>query len=85
MNNIKNKETYQIEQNTERWSQNKLYNFFQMVRFDFIIDSNYKVWLMEINMSPNLDSGHFAANAVLYERVIEWALREGYHDRCLDE
>lgn len=82
---VVNSHTYQIEQNTERWSQNKLYNFFQMVRFDFIIDSNYKVWLMEINMSPNLDSGHFAANAVLYERVIEWALREGYHDRCLDE
>lgn len=81
---VVNSHTYQIEQNTERWSQDKKFNFFQMVRFDFIIDNNFKVWLMEINMSPNLDSGHFAANAVLYEKVIEWALRTGYHDRCLD-
>ena len=43
--------------------------FFELVRFDFIIDQYLKVWLMEVNMSPNLNSGHFAQNAALYRYV----------------
>ena len=39
-----------------------------MVRFDFVID--LKVYLMEANMSPNLSSAHFPANALLYEQVV---------------
>jgi len=80
--------TYQIEQSTHNFSTDKEtkntlpIKFFQLVRFDFIIDNNFKVWLMEINMSPNLDSGHFSANGILYERIIEWALRNGVADRC---
>ncbi|XP_048586419.1 probable tubulin polyglutamylase ttll-15 isoform X2 [Nematostella vectensis] len=45
-------------------------NFFEMVRFDFILDENAGVWLMEVNMSPNLSSGSHIDNAVLYEQVI---------------
>ena len=37
------------------------------VRFDFVIDEDLKVYLMEANMSPNLSSAHFPANARLYE------------------
>jgi len=43
--------------------------FFEMVRFDFVIDSKMNVFLMEVNMSPNLSSKHFAANRLLYEQV----------------
>lgn len=45
-------------------------NFFEMMRFDFVLDENLNVYLMEVNMSPNLSSAHFSANAKLYEHVI---------------
>ena len=45
-------------------------SFFEMVRFDFVIDSSLNVYLMEVNMSPNLSSGHFKPNSVMYEQVI---------------
>lgn len=45
-------------------------NFFEMMRFDFVLDENLNVYLMEVNMSPNLSSAHFSANARLYEHVI---------------
>merc|ERR1719219_979764 len=49
--------------------------FFEMVRFDFVIDDELKVYLMEANMSPNLSSQHFSANAGLYEEVVDALLR----------
>jgi len=49
--------------------------FFEMVRFDFVIDDQLNVYLMEANMSPNLSSAHFAANAALYEEVVDALLR----------
>lgn len=45
-------------------------NFFEMARFDLIIDANFKVHLIEANMSPNLSSAHFKQNSLLYEQVI---------------
>ncbi|CAB3364005.1 Hypothetical predicted protein [Cloeon dipterum] len=45
-------------------------NFFEMVRFDFIVDENFKVHLLEANMSPNLSSMHYPPNALLYEQVL---------------
>ncbi|XP_067680805.1 probable tubulin polyglutamylase ttll-15 isoform X1 [Haliotis asinina] len=45
-------------------------NFFEMVRFDFVLDEDLNVYLMEANMSPNLSSLHFAQNKRLYEHVI---------------
>ncbi|KAI6236856.1 putative tubulin polyglutamylase ttll-15 [Aphelenchoides besseyi] len=45
-------------------------SFFEMVRFDFIVDEQMNLWLMEVNMSPNLSSGHFKQNAKLYEQVL---------------
>jgi len=49
--------------------------FFEMVRFDFVIDDELKVYLMEANMSPNLSSAHFPANALLYEQVVHSLMR----------
>lgn len=45
-------------------------NFFEMVRFDFILDADMKVWLMEVNMSPNLSSASHKENKLMYEQVI---------------
>ena len=51
------------------------HNFFEMVRFDFVLDDKLKVYLMEANMSPNLSSKHFAQNRLLYEQVVYNVLR----------
>lgn len=45
-------------------------SFFEMARFDLMIDADLKVYLMEANMSPNLSSAHFKQNFLLYEQVI---------------
>uniref|UniRef100_A0A147BLW8 Putative tubulin polyglutamylase ttll4 n=1 Tax=Ixodes ricinus TaxID=34613 RepID=A0A147BLW8_IXORI len=49
-------------------------NFFELVRFDFVVDEDLNVFLMEANMSPNLSSAHFPQNGALYERVLLNAL-----------
>lgn len=41
-----------------------------MVRFDFLVDEDLNVHLLEANMSPNLSSLHFRQNQALYEHVI---------------
>lgn len=46
------------------------WNFFELSRFDFVVDEDLNVFLMEANMSPNLSSGHFPPNKLLYEQVI---------------
>ena len=45
-------------------------HFFEMVRFDFVVDEDLDIYLMEANMSPNLSSLHFAPNKILYEQVV---------------
>lgn len=45
-------------------------NFFEMMRFDLLIDEDLNVILIEANMSPNLSSAHFKENKLLYEQVI---------------
>ncbi|KAJ8719449.1 hypothetical protein PYW08_011624 [Mythimna loreyi] len=45
-------------------------SFFEMMRFDFILDEDMKVYLLEANMGPNLSSNHFPPNQLLYEQVI---------------
>lgn len=56
------------------WSKPELGNFFELVRFDFVLDEDLNVYLMEANMSPNLSSAHFSQNRELYERVLFNAL-----------
>lgn len=48
----------------------KTKNFFDLMRFDLIIDETLKVYLMEANMSPNLSSAHFKPNSLLYEQIL---------------
>ncbi|KAH9413452.1 Ttll-15p [Dermatophagoides pteronyssinus] len=45
-------------------------NFFELIRFDFTIDTDLNVYLMEANMSPNLASAKFPENRFIYEQVI---------------
>ncbi|XP_045460809.1 probable tubulin polyglutamylase ttll-15 [Harmonia axyridis] len=45
-------------------------NFFEMMRFDFLVDENLNVFLLEANMSPNLSSAHFPPNQLLYQQVL---------------
>lgn len=45
-------------------------NFFEMMRFDFVVNENLKVSLMEANMSPNLSSSHFPRNQLMFEQII---------------
>lgn len=62
---------YSKERNILRQSTHYTYrNFFEMVRFDFLIDQDLNVFLMEVNMSPNLSSEHFIGNKLLYEQVV---------------
>ena len=46
------------------------HHFFEMVRFDFVLDEKLNVYLMEANMSPNLSSLEYPPNKRLYEHVI---------------
>jgi len=62
---------YQMANNYNATSvEGSLNQFFEMVRFDFIVDENLDVYLMEANMSPNLSSRHFPPNRLLYEQVL---------------
>ncbi|XP_046848179.1 probable tubulin polyglutamylase ttll-15 [Xenia sp. Carnegie-2017] len=45
-------------------------NFFELVRFDFVLDDELKAWLLEVNMSPNLSSAAHSHNKLMYEKVI---------------
>ncbi|XP_049875108.1 probable tubulin polyglutamylase ttll-15 [Pectinophora gossypiella] len=46
------------------------HNFFELMRFDLVVDEELQVYLLEANMSPNLSSAHFAQNRLLYEQVL---------------
>ncbi|XP_052769440.1 probable tubulin polyglutamylase ttll-15 [Mya arenaria] len=50
-------------------------NFFELVRFDFVLDEDLKLFLMEVNMSPNLSTNHFKGNKRLYQHVMYNVLR----------
>lgn len=58
-----------IKEVMQRFKNNKQ-TFFEMARYDLMVDDNLKVYLMEANMSPNLSSAHFKQNFLLYEQVI---------------
>ncbi|OXU23076.1 hypothetical protein TSAR_003252 [Trichomalopsis sarcophagae] len=58
----------QIREITKRFKGSR--NFFELVRFDFTIDENLNVFMMEANMSPNLSSAHYPPNQLLYEQVL---------------
>lgn len=41
-----------------------------MMRFDFVIDEDLNIYLLEANMSPNLSSAHFPPNRQLYQQLL---------------
>ncbi|EQC32504.1 hypothetical protein SDRG_09830 [Saprolegnia diclina VS20] len=47
-------------------------NFFEMYRFDFMVEDNGKPWLMEVNQSPNLAPKYFASgtDAAMKEGIV---------------
>ncbi|CRK87060.1 CLUMA_CG000870, isoform A [Clunio marinus] len=47
-------------------------NNFELVRFDFVLDNNLNLFLMEVNQSPNLTPVHdrFEANSVITEQLV---------------
>ncbi|XP_075976702.1 tubulin tyrosine ligase-like 15 [Anticarsia gemmatalis] len=45
-------------------------SFFEMMRFDLMLDEDLKVYLLEANMSPNLSSEKFRPNQLLYEQIL---------------
>ncbi|XP_059478153.1 probable tubulin polyglutamylase ttll-15 isoform X2 [Neocloeon triangulifer] len=44
-------------------------SFFELVRFDFMLDSDLKVHLIEANMSPSLSSADHPPNGIRFEQV----------------
>jgi len=52
-------------------------NFFELVRFDFVVDNDFDVWLMEVNLSPNLTptKPKYEPNALGYEQVVHNVLK----------
>lgn len=62
------KKEMKIREATKRFGDGR--NFFELMRFDFTLDENLNVYVMEANMSPNLSSAHFPPNQLLYEQVL---------------
>ncbi|KAG5677464.1 hypothetical protein PVAND_007222 [Polypedilum vanderplanki] len=47
-------------------------NFFELVRFDIVLDNNLNPYVMEVNMSPNLTPAgdRFEENVLIYEPLV---------------
>lgn len=63
------------EKNVVNKTLNKKYSmkhFFEVVRFDFVLDSQLNPFVLEVNMSPNLTPAHkqFEENILLYEQLV---------------
>lgn len=48
------------------------HHFFEVVRFDFVLDTNLNPYVLEVNMSPNLTPAaeRFEINALIYEQLV---------------
>lgn len=53
------------------------HHFFELFRFDFILDENLDLTLMEVNMSPNLTPMYerFEENAIIHEQLVYETLK----------
>ncbi|CAB3386120.1 Hypothetical predicted protein [Cloeon dipterum] len=45
-------------------------SFFELMRFDFIVDKDFKIHLLEVNMSPNLSSTQYSHNSIIYDQIL---------------
>lgn len=48
------------------------YNFFELVRFDLIIDAELNPYVLEVNMSPNVSPANekYEENVLIYEQLV---------------
>ncbi|XP_072046779.1 probable tubulin polyglutamylase ttll-15 [Amphiura filiformis] len=53
-------------------------SFFEVMRWDFIIDEDMKVYLIEANMSPDLMNSHFLVRAKNYNTIFNTITTIGY-------
>ena len=44
--------------------------FFQLVRMDFIADTDLQPWLIEVNQSPNMSPSHFPDNEPMFQSLV---------------
>lgn len=53
------------------------HNFFELVRFDFILDEDLNPYVLEVNMSPNLTPAEdrFEEHSMIYEQLVYDTLR----------
>lgn len=53
------------------------HHFFELARFDFLLDENLNVYLVEVNMSPNLTPAEprFESNAITNEQIVHDTLQ----------
>jgi tubulin monoglycylase TTLL15 len=56
---------------------NTTVNFFELVRFDIVLDEKLNPFVMEINMSPNLTPAddRFEENILIYEPLVYETLK----------
>eukprot|EP00835_Amoeboradix_gromovi_P006506 NODE_778_length_4294_cov_0.265316.p1 type:complete len:451 gc:universal NODE_778_length_4294_cov_0.265316:2460-1108(-) len=68
---------YMSEQTTSFLINNRIesMDFFEMVRFDFLVDDNCKVFMLEANMSPNLHPANLRQKN-LFDNVIHKVLKK---------
>lgn len=65
------KEHFMIKEIDRLKATNGKNHFFELFRFDFLVDAKLKVHLMEVNLSPNLYAvPKFRKNKKLYEAVV---------------
>lgn len=68
---VMSKEKFLIETSNNFKAPYGKFHYFELVRFDFLIDAKLNLHIMEINMSPNLHAqGHIVNNRNLFESVI---------------
>jgi tubulin monoglycylase TTLL15 len=67
---MKFNEDYLVAESLKAFNSTK--NFFELLRFDFLMDKDMSLYLMEVNMSPNLTplSDKYEKNAKLREKMI---------------
>lgn len=49
-----------------------VHHFFEIVRFDFVLDNDLQPYVLEVNMSPNLTPANerFENNGIMYEQLV---------------
>jgi tubulin monoglycylase TTLL15 len=68
----KNEAKFMIRTEQYNWTST---NSFELFRFDFIFDDKLNVYLMEVNLSPNMTPQRYEHLAPMYEQIIHDTLK----------